>query len=342
MQRDLNHDEHQFLAPGVLLSREGLLPYRDFPLFHMPNLVFAYAALDRLTHSPLAAAKLLSVLASTGVIALLAYWVGRERNLPSIVRVAVCLAGAVLFLFDPLVLFTSGKMWNHEVPTALIVAALVLQAATFSRPSAGVLFCCGLLSALAAGSRLTFGPMLLPLLGAACIAGKTTRDRLRLGLYWSAGAFIGFLPSLWLFLLSPENFVFGNLQFPRLPLSDPTNLRVQKTIRWSAKLRYFFKDVALPKLAVILGVCGGGTTSSLEVASYSVRNSTWRACSRDTSICIARLLRTLALSIPAFLRGRHIAGGRRGGRSPISSSQEKYSRRDMRNRDYGDRNRLIF
>ncbi|RYD71684.1 MAG: hypothetical protein EOP84_24465, partial [Verrucomicrobiaceae bacterium] len=64
MQRDLNHDEHQFLAPGVLLSREGLLPFRDYPLFHLPNLVFAYAALDRLTGWPVLPAKLLSICAS--------------------------------------------------------------------------------------------------------------------------------------------------------------------------------------------------------------------------------------------------------------------------------------
>jgi hypothetical protein len=41
----LNHDEHQFVAPSVLLLREGLLPYRDYPFFHTPNLVFVFAPL---------------------------------------------------------------------------------------------------------------------------------------------------------------------------------------------------------------------------------------------------------------------------------------------------------
>src|SRR3954470_7403579 len=71
VSRDLNHDEHQFIAPGVLISREGLLPYRDFPMFHLPNLAFAYAGLDRLTHQPILSAKLLSALSSTGVVALI-------------------------------------------------------------------------------------------------------------------------------------------------------------------------------------------------------------------------------------------------------------------------------
>src|SRR3954464_4583635 len=71
MDRDLNHDEHQFIAPGVLISREGLLPYRDFPMFHLPNLAFAYAGLDRLTHQPILSAKALSALSSTGIAALI-------------------------------------------------------------------------------------------------------------------------------------------------------------------------------------------------------------------------------------------------------------------------------
>src|SRR4051812_20339106 len=71
MGRGLNHDEHQFITPGVLMSREGLLPYRDFPIFHLPNLAFAYAGLDRLTHQPVLSAKLLSIVASTGVAIIL-------------------------------------------------------------------------------------------------------------------------------------------------------------------------------------------------------------------------------------------------------------------------------
>jgi hypothetical protein len=38
MRRGLNHDEHQFVASGALLARNGLLPYRDFVYFHVPLL----------------------------------------------------------------------------------------------------------------------------------------------------------------------------------------------------------------------------------------------------------------------------------------------------------------
>lgn len=41
---NLNPDEHQFIVAGVLLACEGLLPYRDYVYFHVPNLALVYAA----------------------------------------------------------------------------------------------------------------------------------------------------------------------------------------------------------------------------------------------------------------------------------------------------------
>lgn len=37
MARPLNHDEEQFIAPAVLLLRDGLLPYRDYHSFTPPT-----------------------------------------------------------------------------------------------------------------------------------------------------------------------------------------------------------------------------------------------------------------------------------------------------------------
>ncbi|MHA3772063.1 hypothetical protein ACXR0O_11050 [Verrucomicrobiota bacterium sgz303538] len=258
MQRDLNHDEHQFLAPGALLAREGLLPYRDYPLFHLPNLVFAYGAMDRLMGCSIASAKLLSIVASTGLIALLTWLIWRERELSVSSRVLLAGSVAILLLYDPVFLFTAGKTWNHEVPTALIVAAIVVQGVMFSRPSllwAGV---AGVLGGLSAGSRLTFGPMLIPLFIVAWLVPGSRALRVRHGLAWSLGAFLGLLPSLWLLCLSPEGFLFGNFEFPRLRVSDATNFRVQKTIRLSAKFRYFLKEVMRPSWPLFLLFLGIG------------------------------------------------------------------------------------
>src|SRR5687768_6952834 len=71
MERDLNHDEHQFLAPGALMAREGDQPYKDYPLFHVPNLVFVYAAVAQATPYYILGAKCISVLATVVLIAAL-------------------------------------------------------------------------------------------------------------------------------------------------------------------------------------------------------------------------------------------------------------------------------
>lgn len=60
MGRELNVDEHQFVASGALLVREGLLPYRDYPFFHTPDLSFVYALLFHCTGFLLLSARLLS------------------------------------------------------------------------------------------------------------------------------------------------------------------------------------------------------------------------------------------------------------------------------------------
>lgn len=257
MQRDLNHDEHQFLAPGALLSREGLLPYRDYPLFHLPNLVFAYAGLDYVTGQLVFSAKAFSVAATAGMVALLVWVVWRERDLSFKLRLALAAAMGVVFLYDPVVLYTSGKTWNHEVPTFLLAAALLIQATTFRNPSLAAGAAAGLLGALSAGSRLTFGPSLIPLFVLAFLAGESWRARIRHGLAWSAGAFVGFLPSVAMLVAYPDAFLFGNFEFPRLRVSDATNLRVQQTIRWDRKIGYFLKEIMRPSWPLFLLLLAG-------------------------------------------------------------------------------------
>src|SRR5436853_6215645 len=70
--RELDHDEHQFVASGALLARHGLLPYRDYPYFHVPYLVFIYAAIFSATDHLLLAASLCSIFCSIATIVLIA------------------------------------------------------------------------------------------------------------------------------------------------------------------------------------------------------------------------------------------------------------------------------
>src|SRR5262245_45862818 len=68
MTKGLNHDEHQHVAAGALVAREGLIPYRDFPYFHTPYLPFAYAVLFRGTDHLLSAARILSAFCASAIL----------------------------------------------------------------------------------------------------------------------------------------------------------------------------------------------------------------------------------------------------------------------------------
>ena len=249
VDRDLNHDEHQFLAPAALLSRDGLLPWRDYPVFHLPNLIFAYAALDRLTGDLVFGAKMVSFAATAGVLMmLLAVCLGSRR------RGALLCSGmlSLLLLSDPLVRYTAGKTWNHEVPAALILTALCCAVAAAKQDRLFLTAAAGVCGGMAAGCRATAAPALVGLASTVLFfPGSWKRRVLHLGVL-TASATAALAPSLYFAFLHREAFVFGNLEFPRLRLVDPDNTRIQKTVSIWRKLRFFLKEVVVPSWPVFL------------------------------------------------------------------------------------------
>src|SRR5690349_6210883 len=71
MTLGFDHDEHQFVASGTLLARQGMLPYRDYPYFHTPYLVFADAVLFAWIPYLLLAARGLSAVCGAATIGLI-------------------------------------------------------------------------------------------------------------------------------------------------------------------------------------------------------------------------------------------------------------------------------
>src|SRR5579862_7819198 len=71
MMRNFDMDEHQFVAPGVFLADHGLLPYRDYPYFHMPHLVYLGGAATAWIPYKLLAGRMISVLCGWGTLLLL-------------------------------------------------------------------------------------------------------------------------------------------------------------------------------------------------------------------------------------------------------------------------------
>ncbi len=255
MDRDLNHDEHQFLAPAALLSREGLLPYRDYPLFHLPNLVLLYGALDRVTGRLLLSAKLLSA-ASTTAVAVLCFLAATRlaRDARPLARWLFGCGALVLFLSDPLTVFSAcGKTWNHELPAFLTVAAVLLHLVAARRDSLLCMAASGGAIGLALGTRLTFAPVAVPFALFPLLLLLPLRRRLAHTATFTAATIAACAPSLWFLVTDREAFLFGNLEFPRLRLLDPENTRIRRTMTWWRKVRYFVKEIIVPSWPLFLG-----------------------------------------------------------------------------------------
>ena len=135
LDKPLDHDGAQFVAPGALYAREGLLPYRDYPYFHMPNLLFLYAAVYRVTDHLLLAARVLSTAFGLATVAALFFAAARMfRDRTPTVRWMVAGGSALLLATNPLFTFTSGRAWNHDLPVLLtLLATLTLSVAPGGR-----------------------------------------------------------------------------------------------------------------------------------------------------------------------------------------------------------------
>ena len=227
MRRGLNHDEHQFVASGALIAREGLLPYRDFPYFHVPTLSFLYALLFQATDYLLLTARSFSILCSWLTLVLIfAAALAWLPPLPAWWRVGIGAATAVLLMTTPSFLHASGRAWNHDFPILLTLLAAVGQVGWLKRTHGpmGPLWrllwwplAAGVLVGLAASARLTFA-----VAGAAFVLSvflvlpwRTRQAWFAVGLF-CAGGILGALPALYMLGVAPAQFIFGNLGYAQL------------------------------------------------------------------------------------------------------------------------------
>lgn len=261
VDRGINHDEHQFLAPALLLTGQGLLPYRDYPLFHLPNLTFIYGAAAALTPYKLLAARLLCALAAIGSVVLL-FRIARKAFVALSPGQNLILSVATTALFATSMLFVtaSGLIWNHDIPTflALLAFIFVLKAEKGPRP---VLWMglAGLSLGAAIGSRLTFAPLAAPfLISPFLFTNLERREQFKLACSLGLGLGIALLPTFYFLANWPDQFLFGNFGYPRLALTDPTNERVQKTITLWRKVRFFLKEVVLADIPSYLALLAIG------------------------------------------------------------------------------------
>jgi hypothetical protein len=222
MRRGLNHDEHQFIAGAALLAREGLLPYADFPYFHLPLLSLIDAALFRFSPQLLLTARAFSMLSAWLTLGLL-LMTGYRLLAPVKPWSGLGLgaAGAVLLVFTPLFVYTSGRAWNHDLPILLTLLAAGLLLGDMSHPSdrriSWTALGAGVLLGLAIIARASFALLIPAFLVGYWLSAPQEHARRSQTIGWfGLGGILGALPALWLLARGPEGFFFGNLTYVRL------------------------------------------------------------------------------------------------------------------------------
>lgn len=266
VRADYSHDEDQFIASARLLLDEGLFPYRDYPYFHTPYLVFVYAGLFAITGSyNLLAARLLSAVCASAAVLLL-FWLVLDlyRGHPGKIRYTVAASILLLYLPNPLLSATAGFSWNHNLAVLLMIGSLCVVLISMQKRTPGLWWLGGgVLLGLAVGVRLT-SLTLLPafLLALFWLPRDFPRSRcFRLGLSFLAGFTLGLLPLAWFMVIAPRQLIFGNLGYAGLNSAYRLNIPVAfdgltpiyGAMTLGEKLGYLWKDViAQPANLIVL------------------------------------------------------------------------------------------
>jgi len=261
MQRGLDHDEHQFIASGALLARKLLIPHRDYPYFHVPNLAFVYAILFKYTDYILLAARVFSTACawlSLGLIFYTAFHLFHRHPYPT--RFLIAAGGAIFLLTNPLFLYTSGRAWNHDLPILLILLAFIFHCRGIRQEKAKTwIFLSGILLGFAMGARLLLAPAVIPFLAVLFLyplypSVILSRRRPYLLLLFGLGIFLTMLPTLLVLKWAPEQFIFGMTGYAQLSQAYHQEMGRDRAMNLSGKLLYLKEVLSSPgNLLLVLG-----------------------------------------------------------------------------------------
>lgn len=243
ISKEVFRDEHQHVAAGALLLRDSLLLYRDFPFFHMPYLPFIYSWIFALSDHLLFSARLFSILCATAA-GVAIFCVSRRIFRERAGRLIVPLGATVLFVTASQFTHTTGYAWNQEPAMLCALLFFLAYVAGFHSPHPGRwVFVAGVLLGLGIGIRITVAPLSGALiLMLACFPPTAANRRRFIGLA-ALGLMLALLPALILFLRTPEQFLFGNLEFVRV--SNLFHRNHHDTMTFTSKLRTTAREIVM-------------------------------------------------------------------------------------------------
>jgi len=128
MSKGVGRDEQMYCAGGVLMS-QGKMIYRDFSYAaQLPYHALLYAAIFRVSGTSyyLLAGRMVSVACDIAVMLCIVGVYRRVFGSFSVSGMFLGLGAAVLYVFNPLVDYSNGYAWNHDVVIACVVLSFWL------------------------------------------------------------------------------------------------------------------------------------------------------------------------------------------------------------------------
>jgi 4-amino-4-deoxy-L-arabinose transferase-like glycosyltransferase len=228
----------------------------------MPNLAFIYAGLFSLLNWPgyfLLEARVFSTLCATAGLGLVfAVVAGLLREVAHGWRFLAAAGSVLAIMANPLFRYTSGHAWNHDASVLPVVAAFVTLSTGLRRGRrTGWVVLSGVLLGLAVGTRLTFVLVLPVFLAAAALypspadIRSSWKERVRPLMAFADGLMLGLIPPLIAFLLAPEQFIFGNIEYHRVNALFWEATGYDRAMDVAGKLAYLWAVAAQPANLVL-------------------------------------------------------------------------------------------
>ena len=220
MTKQVGRDEQMYCTAGVLMA-QGQLPYRDFSyaaqLPYHPLLCAAVFRLTGTTHY-LLAGRLVSVVSDL-LVAVLIVAVYRRIVGTGRAATAMALAGAALYVFNPLVDYAQGYAWNHDVVILLVLFSLwlLISVDPGHRSCVWKAAAIGACLGLASGMRVTTA-LTIPVFGLALWLGhrRSAAGAATCVVPWAGGLAATAIWPLWVVTQSPQAFWLDLVEIPRL------------------------------------------------------------------------------------------------------------------------------
>ncbi|MHC4095236.1 MAG: glycosyltransferase family 39 protein [Planctomycetota bacterium] len=221
MTKPLGRDEQMYCTGGVLLA-QGKMIYRDFSyVAQLPYHPLLYAALFRIlnTNHYLLVGRMVSVVCDVLVMLCI---VGIYRRIFG--KFAVCglllgAASAILYVFNPLVVYANGYAWNHDVVILCVVLSFRLLISTdFTQKSRYLrIAVIGGLLTLATCMRITTALVQL-LFFAALVSqpGESIKERSKTALLFLIATAVILIWPVWVVASSGKAFSLNLFWIPRL------------------------------------------------------------------------------------------------------------------------------